>query len=229
MDGIWCISTCWFRISSRIEIILNSWHRTRRSKMFLFGFCCIYCMSQMLQIYWHLHYSQSKLNAVFESLPKGSRKNFIIFALVKIVTFMKNTFRFWSASCLDSAVSDPLQVQTVPSLTLSRSRQCRLWPSPGPDSAVSDPLQVQTVPSLTLSRPKQYRLWPSPGPDSAVSDPLQVQTVPYLTLSRSRQCRLWPAPGPDSAVSDPLQVQTVPRALPEALLGSGSSVVSASR
>ena len=56
MNGIWCISTCWFRISSRIEIILNSWHRTRRLKMLLFGFCCIYCMLQMLQIYCHLHY-----------------------------------------------------------------------------------------------------------------------------------------------------------------------------
>ena len=55
-SGAFGTSTCWFRISSRIEIILNSWHRTRRLKMFLFGFCCIYCMLQMLQIYWHLHY-----------------------------------------------------------------------------------------------------------------------------------------------------------------------------
>ena len=56
MDGIWYISTCWFRISSRIEIILNSWYRTKRLKMLFFGFCCIYCKLQMLQIYWHLHY-----------------------------------------------------------------------------------------------------------------------------------------------------------------------------
>ena len=38
MDGIWCISTCWFRISSRIEIILNSWHRIRRLKMLFSAF-----------------------------------------------------------------------------------------------------------------------------------------------------------------------------------------------
>ena len=49
MDGIWCISTHWFRISSRIEIILNSWHRTRRLKMLFFVFflhffaCCKCC------------------------------------------------------------------------------------------------------------------------------------------------------------------------------------------